>query len=329
MRVWIDLNNDGLFNSTELLYDAQNSASPHTGTITIPATVVMGTPLRMRVGCDRYTFSTPQPCTNVYYGEFEDYTVVVQSNSLPPNASSACNVLDECQGVVQFVDMSTNFPTAWYWDFGDGTTSTFQNPFHTFSNAGFYNVTLTATNVYGADTYSQSTTINSLNASIDILNPTALNQSIQFEANAVGAISWEWDFGDGYSAAIQSPMHVYTTQGQYIVTLTVTNGTGCSAVAIDTIYVSPVGIEELSGGFTIYPNPNSGELFITNMHNANIKKITILSAIGGKVYQFENKNGFFETEHIILNDVSTGIYFVKVEFEDDEIVVKKFVIQDE
>lgn len=59
--------------------------------------------------------------------------------------------------MVQFKDLSKN-ATKWYWDFGDGTTSTKQNPLHRYKTAGNYTVKLTATNKYG--TNSKITTVN-------------------------------------------------------------------------------------------------------------------------------------------------------------------------
>jgi PKD repeat protein len=53
---------------------------------------------------------------------------------------------------VTFTDKSQHNPTAWYWDFGDGTTSTVQNPpVHIYPGAGIYNVRLTACNSAGCD----------------------------------------------------------------------------------------------------------------------------------------------------------------------------------
>ncbi len=56
---------------------------------------------------------------------------------------------------VVFTDTTQGNPTRWTWDFGDGNLSTLQNPTHTFSSAGTFVVTLTATNSQGADTISQ------------------------------------------------------------------------------------------------------------------------------------------------------------------------------
>ena len=52
---------------------------------------------------------------------------------------------------VTFTDSSTNSPTSWLWDFGDGGTSTTQDPSHNYTKAGIYTVTLTATNASGSD----------------------------------------------------------------------------------------------------------------------------------------------------------------------------------
>lgn len=56
---------------------------------------------------------------------------------------------------VTFTDTSDASPTRWLWDFGDGTTSTEQNPIHSFKAAGTYDVTLTAWNDLGSDTVSE------------------------------------------------------------------------------------------------------------------------------------------------------------------------------
>src|SRR5450830_4401 len=50
---------------------------------------------------------------------------------------------------VQFTDTSTGSPTSWSWNFGDGGTSTAQNPMHVYTNSGVKTVTLTASNSAG------------------------------------------------------------------------------------------------------------------------------------------------------------------------------------
>ncbi len=60
---------------------------------------------------------------------------------------------------IQFTDASLNNPTQWSWDFGDGATSTAQNPLHTYAGSGSYTVTLTVANAGGTDTTSKSITV--------------------------------------------------------------------------------------------------------------------------------------------------------------------------
>jgi len=56
-----------------------------------------------------------------------------------------------CSTSINFSDLSSNGPTAWLWDFGDGNTSTLQNPTHNYLNSGDYTIKLVASNQYGTD----------------------------------------------------------------------------------------------------------------------------------------------------------------------------------
>ena len=74
-------------------------------------------------------------------------------STVPPTANFSANTTNTCSGVVQFNDLSLNGPTGWSWDFGDGGTSTLQNPVHTYTASGQYTVTLVASNGNGNDTH--------------------------------------------------------------------------------------------------------------------------------------------------------------------------------
>ena len=76
------------------------------------------------------------------------------ANAAPPTADFSANSTLICEGVaVQFNDLSVSNITSWSWDFGDGNTSTQQNPTNVYSASGTYSVTLTVTNANGTDTY--------------------------------------------------------------------------------------------------------------------------------------------------------------------------------
>lgn len=79
----------------------------------------------------------------------------VQPNTAPTPSFSG-SPRTTCSGLVSFSDLSINGATSWLWDFGDGNTSTDQNPTHTYADEGFYTVTLTATNNFGSNVVSQN-----------------------------------------------------------------------------------------------------------------------------------------------------------------------------
>jgi PKD repeat protein len=149
---------------------------------------------------------------------------------------------------VQFTDTSANVPQTWYWDFGDGTNSTEQNPVHTYTATGTYTVTLTVTNLKGTDSEVKTGYLTKIDS-----NPPATAFSanvtsgvspcpVQFTDASTGTIiSWSWDFGDGTTSTEQNPVHWYAP-GTYTVNLTATNSAGNnSSVKSSYITVTPNG----------------------------------------------------------------------------------------
>lgn len=74
---------------------------------------------------------------------------------LPPIADFEANVTSSCTGDIMFTDLSSFNPTEWYWEFGDGATSTEENPTHIYETNGTYTVTLTVTNEAGTDEHEE------------------------------------------------------------------------------------------------------------------------------------------------------------------------------
>ncbi len=155
----------------------------------------------------------------------------------PPTASFTRTVNEL---VVTFADTTTNAPTAWQWDFGDGTSSQAQNPTKTFAAAGTYTVTLIASNDAGS---SAPFTATVEVASAPNANFTFVTGSLtaQFtDASTESPDSWTWDFGDGTTSAVQSPTHTYAAGGTYTVTLTVSNVAGTDVATTPvTVAVAP------------------------------------------------------------------------------------------
>ncbi len=135
---------------------------------------------------------------------------------------------------VSFSDLSTNSPTSWAWNFGDGHTSNAQNPSHTYTSAGDYTVTLTVSNNDGQDSEVKT---NYISVAAGGTAPTAafsgtptsgtVPLDVSFsDASTDNPTSWSWDFGDGNTSTAQNPTHTYTAAGTYTVSLTVSNAYG-------------------------------------------------------------------------------------------------------
>lgn len=93
VRVWIDYNNDGTFQSTELVFSHIGTSftdETHTGSVTVPASgVVTNVNIRMRVMADVVLSAAPTACSSLQYGQAEDYTVVVADGTTGVNDRSA------------------------------------------------------------------------------------------------------------------------------------------------------------------------------------------------------------------------------------------------
>jgi len=131
---------------------------------------------------------------------------------------------------VQFTGTSTGSPIAWSWDFGDGGTSSDQNPLHTYSGAQSYTVSLTVHNGSGSSIKTKTNYIAGYRPLIAEF--TSDTQSgirplaVQFTDASLGSpVSWSWVFGDGGTSTVQSPPFTYLRHGRYSVSLTVTNAT--------------------------------------------------------------------------------------------------------
>ena len=163
---WIDFNNNGTFEtSSEQIVSNLVSGDSTSTTVLIPSFGVVNTPLRLRIMSDASFSGQLDPCTDPVYGQAEDYTIYLANNLNPPDANFESNVNFSCDGNIEFTDLSTNVPYAWFWDFGDGNTSISQNPTHSYVNNGIYDVTLISSNFYGNDsiTFSQYIEIDSTN----------------------------------------------------------------------------------------------------------------------------------------------------------------------
>jgi len=196
---------------------------------------------------------------------------------------------------VTFTDQTTGAPTGWLWDFGDGTTSTEQNPVHIFTASGSstttYTINLTATNMAGSNTISKTdyitlystTPVVSFTGSPRVSGAVPLN--VQFkDTSTLAPTSWLWDFGDGTTSTEQNPVHTYSDFGSYPVTLTATNAIG-SSTELKTGYIN-----------IVTPAPISAQN-VVNLYMANDEgiKYDIPDGVPVGTYQYVPNTYFFRS----------------------------------
>ena len=135
------------------------------------------------------TYTVSLTATNACSNDTETKTGYITVNACPvPVASFSATPNEGCAPLtVAFTDSSTNNPTTWSWDFGDGGTSDLQNPTHEYTSPNTYTVTLTASNYGGSD--SETTQIIVVPLSIDITSPQNGESFLASPITVTGTIS--------------------------------------------------------------------------------------------------------------------------------------------
>jgi PKD repeat protein len=140
--------------------------------------------------------------------------------------------------MVQFTDNSLGLPSSWQWDFGDGITSSEQNPSHSYTTSGMYTVRLTTSNYGGSNTRTKVGYITITATPVPVTDftgtPTTgtVPLTVQFTDKSTGSsTSWAWDFNnDGTTdSTVQNPTFTYAAAGSYSVKLTATNIVGSNS----------------------------------------------------------------------------------------------------
>lgn len=169
------------------------------------------------------------------------YCQCVTSADFIANPQEGCST----PHTVFFTDQS-NLPDTWKWEFGDGSTSTAQNPIHTYVTSGVFTVKLTVVDTIYGCTFTHTEIISII---IPIANFTANKTfgcgplTVNFTDQSTDAEKWEWDFGDGFTSDEQNPSHTYNSSGIYNVSLTITASNGCTKTKTNTNYIQVIGPE--------------------------------------------------------------------------------------
>jgi PKD repeat protein len=275
IRVYLDKDNNGTLTTAEQIYVSLNTASPGvTTTLNLPTGTTLNQPLRLRIIADAVG-TNAGPCVSPASGQAEDYTIVARPNTLPPTVNFSTNyVAGACVNPIQFTDLTTNLPTSWLWNFGDGYVGpqqTQQNPLHQYTTSGTYNVSLSATNANGT---ASITRLNAVTVQVPCLTYCASNG---VGAPGPGGQSQPSPFFiTNVSASSASPAYVNTTSS----TAPATGG---------------------YGNYTSLPVTMSGGSQVSLSVTTNLAIIHRTA-----VWVDYNQNGVFDTAELVATGVSTN-----------------------
>ena len=197
------------------------------------SSILQNPPTQSYIGAGTYNVSlevtNPNGCTDT------ETTVVnvFQSPDVNFQPTSVCQ-----NSVANFMDLSTSSPgdpiTTWLWEFGDGNSSTDQNPDHVYANLGNVDITLTVSTANCSSSEMVPITIEPKPTAAFSGDPTVgcTDLDVQFTNTSMGAASYDWDFGDGDTSDFFDPSHVFVNPGTvdsvFTTTLIVSTVFGCT-----------------------------------------------------------------------------------------------------
>lgn len=187
----------------------------------------------------------------------------LQVSITPPPIASFTNTEVCRNSITDFTDQSSGTLVSWDWDFGNGNTSTLQNPQFVFDSSGTNNVTLIVTALNGCtDTLTKPVLVNPAPFADFIADNVCQVDTVYFfdQSTALSPdfiVSYTWDFGDAGSSTLQSPSHLYSTFGSYLVTLIVESSVGCKDTIQKVVTVSPSPVANFSQDYDIVSTEQS------------------------------------------------------------------------
>ncbi|MFT7603797.1 MAG: PKD repeat protein [Saprospiraceae bacterium] len=178
------------------------------------------------------------------FTEAGEYTVIQYANSDCGYDTTTLNItvfpspevnfthdVNVCSGEqIEFVNNSVN-TSGNFWDFGDGNTSTLNNPVHTYNVPGEYTITLTGSSMFNQCDATYTSTVTILELPVASFEPSTTYGcaalDVQFVNLSTGALFYQWNFGDNNTSIDENPTHTFEDPGTYEVTLLATDGNGC------------------------------------------------------------------------------------------------------
>lgn len=187
------------------------------------------------------------------------------------------------------------------------------------------NYSVVITNVFGCTNEEEVEVAAVPNASADFTSNDLGGQKVEFTNSSTHADSYTWDFGDGNSSTDMDPTHWYKEEGTYTVKLTATNRCGNNESTSSVTVEASSLTETLNNQILVYPNPSTGNLFVTLPKTGNDAMIQVFD-LAGKELSITSQISSANTWQIILPRSAKGIYALKVT-TNSSTVTQNFLVE--
>jgi gliding motility-associated-like protein len=221
---------------------------------------------------------------------------------------------------------------SFFWDFGDGSTSTATNPAHLYTSAGTYIVKLVATDTSTCnkvDSVTMSITMSNKPTAAFTYSPVTPQENFPYtftNTSSPDAIRFKWLFGDGDSLLTTTRAnidHQYNTSGTFKVLLVAFNSAGCPDTASASIVVIIVPKLDLPNAFTPLTNGLNSVIYVRGFGIGRMKW-RIYNRFGNTVFESNSQRVGWDGKYKgVLQPMDVYAYTLEVEFTDGTRATKK------
>lgn len=237
-----------------------------------------------------------------------------------PIEASYLYQIGNCRNFITFQNQSIG-ATEYFWDFGDGESSTEMNPLHLYASAGDFEVTLYAIN--GQDTVSYTGSLNipevDFYATVNYPAQASVNEQVIFSVNTSFPLNQIfWNINGNSAISFLPVVATFDQPGVYPVSVTITGANGCGINHEGTIVIGATGAEEagsLAGQpIRLSPNPTSGLVQIQiDKTESDPINWQLLDALGRVVERGIWPGGPSLDARLDLEALPSGVYMLRLQ----------------
>lgn len=262
----------------------------------------------------------------VFKIDFQAGVLVAEAEATVGTGTDTLTLVEGCPPLtVHFVNNSTN-ATFYLWNFGNGDTSSAEEPVYTYTDTGLFHVMLIALNPASCNERDTSY------VTVDVRGPVAAftyappfatpGGDIAYTNQSINANSYLWDFGDGDTSAAINPVHAFADYGEYLVCLTATSEFGCADSVCELFNLNNYAVD-VPNAFSPNGDAQNNILYVKGQGVETVD-FRVYNRWGEKVFETDNMNvGWDGTYKDEPQPVEAYGYYLKAVFFNGEIVEKK------